>query len=108
MYPQHARGYRGCMAWRTRFLYVVTCVAAVCFLLLVVRLYASSGIVKLTIYKMQSRTWYDGKDALKPPSLCDIYVVEAGTARPGVYHGATVSYTKSGKTLVLLMVSYCH
>ena len=91
MYPQHARGYRGCMTWRTRFVYVVTCVVAVCFLLMVVRLYASSGIVKLTFYKMQSRTWYDGKDALKSPSLCDIDVVEAGTARPGVYHGATVS-----------------
>ena len=100
------------MTWRTRVVYVVSCVAAVCFLLLVVRLYASSGIVKLTFYKMQSRTWYDGKDALKP-SLCDMYVVEAGTAKPGVYHGATV-YGHSirtrnpGNALVLLMVSDCN
>ena len=40
---------------------------------------------------MQSRTWYGGKDALKPPSLCDIDVEETGAARLGVYHGATVS-----------------
>jgi hypothetical protein len=50
---------------------------------------------------MQSRTWYDGKDALKPPSLCDIYVVEAGTKAGCVprCHRIQTQYpdTKSGK-----------
>ena len=75
------------MTWWSRFVYVVV----VCYLLLVVRLYSLSGFVKVLFDKMQSRTWYDRKDALKPPSLCDIDVVVAGAARPGVYHGATVS-----------------
>ena len=47
-------------------------VVVVCYLLLVVRLYSLSGFVKLIFDKMQSRTWYDGKDVLKPPSVCDI------------------------------------